>query len=57
MTEHWFRVVTKGVDHVGMSYVYRDNKEYCGPFLTRTAALQTLDALEAAQKALKPATE
>lgn len=51
-TEHVFRVVTRGVDIIGLSYVYRDDKEYCGPFLSRQTALETLAALQAAQDAL-----
>jgi hypothetical protein len=47
--EHIFRVVTRGIDHAGLSYIYRDDKEYCGPFLTRSDALATVAALLAAQ--------
>ncbi len=41
--ETCYRVVTK---NDGSSWVYRDNRPYCGPFPTRESALATVNYLE-----------
>jgi hypothetical protein len=38
----FFRVVTR---NDGTSWVYRDNKPYCGPFTERPTALRVADDL------------
>lgn len=43
-----FRVVTK-MD--GNSWVYRDDKEYCGPFATRADGLTAVSLLESGEAA------
>jgi hypothetical protein len=52
MSEIFFRVVTR---NDGSSWVYRDNKPYCGPFESRGYALDAAYALEAGLRAFPEA--
>lgn len=60
MIAYDFRVVTREVDrfgtspkvYSGLSWIYRDNKEYCGPFRSRADALATVSTLQAAQETI-----
>jgi hypothetical protein len=38
-----YRIVTR---HDGASWIYKDNKEYCGPFATRGAAMEAAVRLQ-----------